>query len=428
MDAYSRTRTGALARVVRRQARRLSRLLAGLPLSPPEFTGATLGPADVARARRLLAAPAGWSDPAPVQAFEREFARWNGSRHACAFATGREALTACLLALGLGPGDELILPGYTCVAVVNALSRAGVAPVFCDIELETYGADAADAERRITPRTRGFLLQHLYGLVSRDAAALCALAARRGLLVIEECAHATGARWAGARVGNRGVAAIYSSEFSKAFYSVQGGVATTNDDAVAARLAARAASAPLPAAGDIARQLHTVALDYYQFQHPRRGWLGDWMDLRRGAERWESPPLVREPCATALDAPERSGVRRMPAPIAELAAGQLAVLDAWNARRRRGALRWDAWCRAAGYAPPRVVADSEPTFLRYPVLVEPARKADRRWALAELGVRAGDWFRTPLHPVPHRLPDCPNAEAAAARCVNLPTLGVGEAP
>lgn len=419
MGEFSRTRAGALARVARRQVRNLKHLLSGRPVTAPPFVGATLDPDDVALARAWLAQPARWAAREETRAYEVEFARWNGSAHAFAFAAGREALGAGLAALGLRPGDEVVLPGYTCVVVANALYRAGLVPVFCDIELAAYGPDVASVERCLGPRTRALLVQHLYGVIARDYEALVELAARRGLPVIEDCAHATGARWRGVRVGNRGALAIYSSEFSKAFSTVQGGVATTNDEAVAARLRAHADSAPLPDPTAIERQLHTVALDYYQFKDPRRWWLGDVMDVRFGKWRWEGPALAEEP------APRPDfRARRLPAPLAALGGLQLAKLDSYNERRRAAARRWDAWCRAKGYAPPLVLPASEPIFLRYPVLVEPARKADRFWAYEELGVNLGDWFRSHLHPVARPVPGCPNAEVAVARCVNFPTLGV----
>src|SRR3989304_4500748 len=131
-------------------------------------------------------------------------ARGNVSRHAFAFLGGRVALSACIHALGLAPGDEVILPGYTCVVVPNAFHYAGVRTVYADIELETYGLDAARAEEKITPNTRAILLHHMYGLVCRDYEDILALARRRGIRVIEDCAQSTGAGFGCAKGGDRG--------------------------------------------------------------------------------------------------------------------------------------------------------------------------------------------------------------------------------
>jgi dTDP-4-amino-4,6-dideoxygalactose transaminase len=113
----------------------------------------------------------------------------------------------------------------------------------------------------------------------------------------------------------------------------------------------------------------------------------------------------------------------MPAPLAALGLAQLAKLDAYNRERRLSALRWQRWCSEHGYRQPFILPGSVPVFLRYPVLVEAERKRDLAWAEQALGVRPGVWFRTPLHPGPERPPDCPNAELAAQRCINLPCLG-----
>jgi perosamine synthetase len=119
--------------------------------------------------------------------------------------------------------------------------------------------------------------------------------------------------------------------------------------------------------------------------------------------------------------PETYG-RRMPSPIAALGLNQLRKIDAFNAERRATAKRWDDWCNRRGYARPVVVADSQPVFLRYPVLVGPERKRDTSWARAELGVGVGVWFVSHLHPAKGRVEGCPNADRAVAECVNIPCL------
>lgn len=149
---------------------------------------------------------------------------------------GRVALSACIYALDLQPDGEVILPGYTCVVVPNAFSYAGVKTVYSDIELDTYGLDVSQIENKITNKTKAILIQHLYGLVCRDYEAIIDLATHHGLKVIEDCAHCTGAEYKGKKVGNLGDVAFYSSEQSKVFNTIQGGVAVTNNDLLAQRL------------------------------------------------------------------------------------------------------------------------------------------------------------------------------------------------
>jgi dTDP-4-amino-4,6-dideoxygalactose transaminase len=108
--------------------------------------------------------------------------------------------------------------------------------------------------------------------------------------------------------------------------------------------------------------------------------------------------------------------------VAALGLAQLARIDRYNDERRRTARRWEAWCVARGYVPPRVLEGSEPAFLRYPVMVEEARKRDTTWALRAHRVELGVWFASPLHPRRCRLPECPRGEEAVRRCVNFPGL------
>lgn len=404
-------------RAFRRQVDNLRRRMAGERVRPVPLSGMTLDADDVRIARAALRRRDDWFDPAPVRAFESEFARWNGSRHAFAFLGGRVALSACVHALDLGPGDEVVLPGYTCVVVPNALKYAGVTPVYCDIELDTYGPDLASVEAAITPRTRAILLHHLFGLVCRDYAALLELGRRRGLAIIEDCAHATGAEFRGAKVGTAATVAFYSSEQTKVFSTIQGGVAVTNDPALAARMAEFQARSPDAAPARLDALLRQVIIQHYSHKHPQGWLLGEVMEVVHGA-----PELI------STSAEEVGGQRpadygcRMPAPVARLASNQLGKIDRYNARRRETALHWDAWCTSRGMAAARVMPESKPVYLRYPVMLDPALKADVSWARREPGVELGLWFRGSLHPVEGALPGLPNAAVAVASCANLPSL------
>lgn len=409
----------SLARVAAGRAADLRRLLRGGARAPTPLGNMTLEADDAALAREWLRRRAEWDDEAPVEAYEAGFARWNGSRHASAFASGREALSACVEALDIGPGDEVIVPGYTCVVVPNAFLFVGATPVYADVELDTFGLDAASVEARVTPRTKAILLHHLYGLVSRDHEAVIGLARRRGLRVIEDCAHATGARHKGRRVGNLGDVAFVSSEQSKVFNTIQGGVAFTNDDALGRRLAAIRRRQPRTDGATTGRLLRNVLLNHATHRHPRRWLVRDVAELRHGPLRLVSTTEGE----MAHQRPPGYG-RRLAAPLAALGANQLRKLDRLNDERRRAAARWGAWCDEKGYRRPLVLEGSEPVFVRYPVLVEPERKRDVSWGPRELGAQVGVWFRTHLHPAPDAVAGCPNADEAVARCVNLPTLGV----
>jgi perosamine synthetase len=408
---------GYLPHLAKRQLGNLERLLTGRPLTTPPLSSMTVDRDDVVVARSYLKDRSGWRDPAVVADYESTFARWNGSRRAFAFMGGRVALSACIRALGLGPGDEVIVPAYTCVVVPNAFRFAGVEVVYSDIELDTFGLDAVLLEERITTKTRAVLIQHLYGLVCRDYEAILTLARRYNLRVIEDCAHAAGAEHRGVKVGNRGDVGFYSSEQSKVFSTVMGGLAVTGDERLAEGLAEYRDQAPYPDDDWIDRQLCTAVLNYYLFKHPGRWWRGDLAMLKHGHKQLVSTSREEE-CGIQ---PAHYG-RRMPAPVAALGLCQLRKLDAYNERRRRAARRWADWCDRHGYKKPVEIEGSIPVYLRYPVLVEPEKKQDRSWALADPGVAVGVWYLSHVHPVPGRLEGFPGADTAVEQCINFPCV------
>jgi len=202
----------AAARVGARLAAGLAGSVAGRPSAFPPFVSMTLEGDDLACVDHALGHPDEWFDTEVEHAYQREFAAWNGSEYALAFAQGRVALSASIYALGLQPGDEVIVPGYTCIAVPNAFRYAGITVRYCDIELDTFGPDIASVLPLATPRTKAILVHHLYGIVCRDFDRLLEFSRQRGIRVIEDCAHTTGATYRGRRVGNWGDVAFYSSE------------------------------------------------------------------------------------------------------------------------------------------------------------------------------------------------------------------------
>jgi len=407
-----------LLTLARRQLGNLARLCRGLPVTTPSLGSMTLEKDDVQLARSLLRNPSGWFQEEPVRRYEAEFARWNGSRHAFAFMGGRVALSACIHALGLRAGDEVILPGYTCVVVPNAFDFAGVKPVYADIELQTYGLDVARLKEKITPKTRAILLHHLYGLVCRDYQRILEIARDSGLKIIEDCAHATGAEFQGKKVGNHGDLGFYSSEQSKVWNTIQGGMVVTSDDAVAERIREFQDEAAYPEADRIDRLLHNVLLNHYQFKHPQRWWLGDVAEFLYGAKRLIS--TTEEEMAGCR--PEYYG-QKMPAAVAAIGMNQLRKIDRFNMLRRENARKWDRWCEENGYQKPLVIDGSKPVFLRYPVLVEEEKKADLSWAVRSLRVIPGVWFLTHIHPAERgTVTGCPNADKAVKQCINLPCL------
>lgn len=192
-------------------------------------------PIAAADLRDIAAAPfvSSTRDAADVAAFEQAFRSRAGCAHALATASGREALLLIVDALGLGPGDELIVPAYTLGELLPLIAARGIACVAADIDAATLNVTAASVAARIGPRTGALLVDHLFGAPC-DIGALAELAARRGLPLIEDCAHAAGAVACGRPVGSFGQAALFSLEVSKGVATFGGGMLITSDARIAA--------------------------------------------------------------------------------------------------------------------------------------------------------------------------------------------------
>lgn len=394
----------------------------GLPPRDTPLVGMTLDSTDAALARSWISLRDRWNDLDETIACERAFASFLGVRTTAAFMSGREALSAILHALDLRPDDQVIVPAYTCIVVPNAVRFAGAQPVFADIELESFGLWVDSVRRRITARTRAIILPHNYGLVGRDTDPILEVAARHRITVIEDCAHAAGARYRQRSVGSLGHAAFFSLERSKSLSTVMGGIAAANDPTLADRLATIRETSPLPTHDWLDRQLRTHQSLYYRTHSWEHPWTSS-LYLR----------FSRAPQLPSISHDELGGLmplyygRRMANPIGALAVLQLSKIDALAQRRLQTATFWSQWCDEMGHAQPTILKDSEPSMLRYPVIVDPLIKSRRRRLGAALLCHVGDWFRTPTHPVHTHIPDCPNGTKTAATVINFPCLAFDNA-
>jgi dTDP-4-amino-4,6-dideoxygalactose transaminase len=162
--------------------------------------------------------------------FESDFARFHGAKHGIAVTNGTAALEVTMSALGIGPGDEVILPDFTFVATASAVLYAGALPVMVDVSPETYCIDPALAEAAIAERTKAIIAVHMGGHPA-DLDALGALAKQKGLALIEDSAHAHATEWKGRRIGTHGITGTFSFQSSKLMTAGEGGILITNDDA-----------------------------------------------------------------------------------------------------------------------------------------------------------------------------------------------------
>lgn len=302
-----------------------------------------------------------------VAEFEEEFSALVGGRHCVAVNSGTSALHLALLAVGVKPGDEVIVPSFTFAATANAVRLAGAVPVFVDIEADSFCIDPAAVEAAVTPRTRAVMPVHLYGHPAAMGA-LMEIATRHGLWVVEDAAQAHAASLDGTPVGAFGAAGAFSFYPTKNMTSGEGGMVTTACD-------------------QIARQVRLLR--------------------NQGMEqRYRNEVIGFNTRMTDIHA----AIGRV----------QLAKLAGWTARRQQVAARYDA--ELAGVTVPPVADGAVHVYHQYTIRVAQDRDGFAA-ALADQGVGSGVYYPTPVHLLPSfglTALDLPVTALAAAEVLSLP--------
>lgn len=200
-----------------------------IPLMSPAIPEAAIeGVAEVLRSGMLVQGK-------NVAEFEREVGEYLGAKHVVAVSNGTASLHLALLALGIGPGDEVIVPAFSYVATANVVEVVGARCVFVDVERDTFNIDVAQVEAAITPRTKAIIPVHEFGLAC-DIERLAEIAARHDLAIVEDAACALGATDNGRFAGTVGEIGSFSLHPRKAVTSGEGGLLTTEDDRLGRQL------------------------------------------------------------------------------------------------------------------------------------------------------------------------------------------------
>ncbi|MFH1746092.1 MAG: DegT/DnrJ/EryC1/StrS family aminotransferase [Planctomycetota bacterium] len=356
-----------------------------------------------------------------IEQYEQAFADSCGARRAFAFWKGRVALYAILRGLGIGAGDEVVLPGYTCVMAVNPIVYLGATPVFVDIEPATYNMDPNQIEAKISPKTKLIIAQHTYGYPA-NMGAIGDICQRQGLPLVEDCCLAMGSKYAGRQVGTFGVAAYHSFQWNKPYTSGLGGMATLNDEELAEKVAKVCETELRPPGGREVNMLRAQLAVYRTFIYPRTTALAQ--NLFRFLTRLG---LVVGSSSTCEFEPkmEPDFFKGMSAMQARAGLRQIRKRDRIIAHRRQMTALYDELLKERGWPMPALPAELDPVMVRYPV-----RVMDKDRALATAArhfVELGSWFECPLHPIETPLEAygyhtgmCPEADRACRETVNLP--------
>lgn len=306
-----------------------------------------------------------------LEVFEKEFANFCEAKYCVGVASGTDALFLSLLAMGIGPGDEVITAPNSFIATALCVSMAGAKPVFVDIDSKTYNIDTTKIEEKITPRTKAIIPVHLYGQPA-DMGKIKEIAQKHNLKILEDACQAHGARYKGTRVGNFGDAAAFSFYPSKNLGAYgDGGAVITNNSEVAEKVLA------LRVFGGRER-------DYYQIKG-----INSRLDIMQAA------------------------ILRI----------KLKYLDEWSEKRRQNAKLYNELLKA-GVITPIVLENTDSVFHLY--VIRASKRDELQKYLKEKEISTIVHYPIPIHLQPcykelgYKKGDFPEAEKASREILSLP--------
>jgi len=366
-----------------------------------------------------------WFDASQETILEATFRKKFHTDYALSFDSGRTALLAVLHGLNIGKDDEVIMQGFSCVVVTNAIIATGAKPVYVDID-STYNIDTTALQKLLetSPRVKAVIVQHTFGQPA-NMEHILSLCKERHIAVIEDCAHSLGATVHNQLVGTLGDAAIFSFGRDKVISSVSGGMAITQRKDVAERMTAYHDTLPYPSRRWVAQRLAYPAL----FAKAKRLYYVSVIGklLIECSKRLGSIPLVITPAEKRGKAPT---AYRMPGVLARWANHQMLTLEKTLAHRKAIANIYQSGLQKLiaqkAIIPQHNAPATETIWLRW------SMSFDRPQALRAFGktqgILFGNWYDTPIAPHDTDLSSifytqgkCPEAEKLSRRIINLPT-------
>jgi dTDP-4-amino-4,6-dideoxygalactose transaminase len=355
--------------------------------------------------------------------YGQNFAGFLNAKYGFSFWKGRVALYAILKSLGVGPFDEVILPGYTCMVNANPIKYLGARPVYLDIEPDTFNINIELLAEKITANTKAIIAQHTYGYPC-DMDAIMNIATKRDITVIEDCCLALGSKYKGKIAGTFGKAAYFSFQWNKPYTTGIGGMVITSDTKLAEKIKMLCdRELCQPSKKEMVLLAAELAV-YRTFVYPRT------TALAQTAFRYLTNKgvivgswTIGEPNAPVMADDFFKGIT-----FIQACSGlrQLKKIEANIAHRKQMAHLYDRLLEEKGW-PKRQYDRSimDPVMVRYPIRIAEKNKALEKAARA--GIELGSWFECPLHPIgtpleayDYEIGMCPEAEKASREVVNLP--------
>jgi perosamine synthetase len=351
---------------------------------------------------------------------EKALATYQSQSRAWTYDSGRTALYYALKALGVGPGDHVLVQAYTCAVVVFAITQLEATPIFIDI-LDDFTMDPTDAQRKITSKTKVLIMQHTFGAPA-NIESLMIVAQQHALRTIEDCAHSLGAMYNGNRTGTYADIGMFSFGSDKVISCSRGGALTTDDETIAASLDNLQVDLPVPPLRTVIRHLLTIILFWIAkpLYHLRIGHVILYIAKRLHITSRIMTDREKRGQGSAVYP------RRLANALAHILCQQLAQVDTLNEHRKTIANQYSRLLMPNKRFQTPLAAHESSIHLRYPVLCEDPDRVHRH--AKSRGILLGDWYSCVVAPCDIAADatyyvegSCPRAEALALHSLNLPT-------
>lgn len=307
------------------------------------------------------------------------------------FFKGRVALYSILKAIGVKEGDEVILPGFTCVVVPNAIIYLGAKPLYVDIDNRTFNIDPLKIEEKITQKTKAIIVQHTFGIPS-DMDKIAGIAKKHNLFVIEDVCHAIGSKYKGEEVGTFGIAAFFSSQWSKPITTGLGGWAVVNNQELNKKMDKIYNEFIEPKA----KEVFLLKLQYFlysKFLTSKLFWFA--MNSYRKLSSKGIAIGSSDSCEFIGEKP-KDYKKKMSEWQRNLLEKKLKEIDKIIEHRKWVVSLYERHLPQLGIETIKVSEYAEPIFLRYPVLVKDKQKLLDKAKKERIEI--GNWFVSPVHP------------------------------
>lgn len=380
---------------------------------------------DVRLALKLLFQPWKWRSDSnkSVQKFEKMVSDYHDGTNAIALDSARSAFYLLLKAYGVGKGDEVVLPSFSCLVIANPVLWVGAKPVYVDIDPKTFNLDYEDLRRKVSSKTKAVLVQHTFGLPA-DMDKVRQIVGPN-VKIIEDAAHSLGGEYKGQKIGTIGDSAVLTFGIEKVISSVRGGMVLTKDERTANKI--REMQSQLPEFSLIRIKIALLNPILWSLITPvyylgiGKFTIGRIFSVIAHKMRIMGIMIEHEEYLTQKPSWLPA---RMPAALARLGMNQFKKLDRFNNHRREIAEIYSKELVVDYKAP----ENSVHTYLRFPLLLEKEKLEKFKQETKKAYVVVGDWYKTILYApdsslakLGYKKGDTPNAEKVSKQIVNLPT-------